>query len=82
MALQYLIESVEIYHAKEKNCVLMQGWAISDDGVVPEITYKENGIAVNANITFSVRNDILKKINKRELLQFGMRFFYYQLDRR
>ena len=72
MALQYLMESVEIYHSKGKNCVLMQGWAISDDGIVPEITYKENGIAVNANIAFSVRNDILKKINKRELLQFGI----------
>ena len=42
MSLQYLIESVVIYKATETNVVHIQGWAIEDDGVEPELVYFQN----------------------------------------
>lgn len=72
MALQYLIESVEIYKANEASAVHIQGWAISDDGIEPELLYIQNGKPETCKKVSIVRNDVLKKIHKDEFVSLGI----------
>lgn len=72
MSLQYLIESVVIYKATETNVVHIQGWAIEDDGVEPELVYFQNDEEVSCKKISIVRNDVLQKLNKEELTGIGI----------
>ena len=81
MALQYLIESVDIYQATHKNLVLIQGWAISDDGIVPKLRFVQNGKETEAKMIQIVRNDVLNKINESTLSNLGIACGFSILNR-
>lgn len=72
MALNHLIESIEIYQAKPVNYVVIHGYAITDEGIAPNIEYVQNGIVEKVIYTPIVRNDVIKNMNRPELISMGI----------
>lgn len=79
--IHYFIDKLKINKLKDKNHIVINGWCIDDDGLIPQLELRINQKNVNYEFVPIPRPDVCKKYNfDNSSLQNGFRIIYDEQD--
>lgn len=81
MKLHYFIDGVKINKLKNKNHLVINGWCVCDNGIIPQLNLMVNKQSVNFEFVPIARPDVCKKYKlDNSSLQNGFRVVYDAKD--